>query len=288
MKHISDQQQDSLYEQSILFLSLLPVLNEKKCINFTVEGLNLPPGLIGLLLGLPQSRSSAGPTLSLTQVLSQVLPLQLVLVPLLFGGVQLAAQVPHLFLEELGGAVGLAVLLLAFELVELLLQCTILRLQELLVDGFRQGEVHLVVGEALGLGGRARALLVVGGGAGCSHRNSKWSGVRSRNVQSNYISSFGRCCRDSGKAVGDAGHQNHLRFEGPDCEVRVCDAELSGDQSASAVTEVPAEADVGTGEILAGIVELDIESNGSVLDEVLVVLVYIIDLGKGYGEGNLV
>lgn len=68
----------------------------------------------------------------------------------------------------------------------------------------------------------------------------------------------------------------------------MCDGEVSGDQSASAVTKVPAEADVGTGEILAGIMELDVESNGSVLDEVLVVLVYIIDLGKGYGEGNLV
>lgn len=53
----------------------------------------------------------------------------------------------------------------------------------------------------------------------------------------------------------------------------MCDGEASGDQSASAITKVPAEADVGTVEILAGIMELDAESNGSVLDEVLVVLV---------------
>lgn len=30
-----------------------------QCINFTVERLNLPPGLIGLLLGLPQRISAA-------------------------------------------------------------------------------------------------------------------------------------------------------------------------------------------------------------------------------------
>ena len=60
----------------------------------------------------------------------------------------------------------------------------------------------------------------------------------------------------------------------------MCDGELSGDQSTSAVTEVPAEADVGAVEILAGIVELDAESNSSVLDEVLVVLIYVIDLGE--------
>lgn len=68
----------------------------------------------------------------------------------------------------------------------------------------------------------------------------------------------------------------------------MCDSEVSGDQSTSAVTKVPAEADVGVVEILAGIMELDAKSNGSVLDEVLVVLVYIIDLGERYGEGNLV
>lgn len=60
----------------------------------------------------------------------------------------------------------------------------------------------------------------------------------------------------------------------------MCDNELSGDQSTGAVTKVPGEADVGAVEVLAGVMELDSEGNGSVLDEVLVVLVYIIDLGK--------
>lgn len=66
------------------------------------------------------------------------------------------------------------------------------------------------------------------------------------------------------------------------------DSQRSGDQRAGAVSEVPAEADVCTAEILAGIVELDGEGNGLVLDEVLVVLVDVVDLGEGYGEGNLV
>lgn len=66
------------------------------------------------------------------------------------------------------------------------------------------------------------------------------------------------------------------------------DSQRSGDQRASAVSKVPAEADVCTTQILAGIVELDSKSNGLVLNEVLVVLVYIVDLGEGYGEGNLV
>lgn len=58
------------------------------------------------------------------------------------------------------------------------------------------------------------------------------------------------------------------------------DSEVSGDQRSTVVTEVPAEADVCIIEVLAGIVELDAESNGSVLDEVLVTLVDIIHLGK--------
>lgn len=88
-------------------------------------------------------------------------------------------------------------LLLALELVELLLQCTILLLQvahlldeageavvellqlglliasggeELLVNGFRQGEIHLVIGEARGLGAGPGTLLLVGGPVGCNHR----------------------------------------------------------------------------------------------------------------------
>lgn len=89
-------------------------------------------------------------------------------------------------------------------------------------------------------------------------------------------------------AIGDASHDDHLRFEGPGGEVCVCDREVSGDQSTSAVTKVPAVADVGVAKILAGVMELDTKSNGSVLDEVLVILVHIIDLGEGYGEGNLV
>ena len=60
----------------------------------------------------------------------------------------------------------------------------------------------------------------------------------------------------------------------------MCYSILSGDQSPSAVTKIPAEADVGAVEILAGIMELDAKSNGSVLNEVLIVLVYIIDLGQ--------
>lgn len=58
------------------------------------------------------------------------------------------------------------------------------------------------------------------------------------------------------------------------------DSEVSGDQGTSAVTKVPAEADVSGVEILAGVVKLDAKSDGSVLDEVLVVLVHIIDLGE--------
>lgn len=58
------------------------------------------------------------------------------------------------------------------------------------------------------------------------------------------------------------------------------DGQISGDQSPSAVTKVPAEADVGAAEILTGIMELNSESNGLVLDEILVVLVYIVDLGQ--------
>lgn len=60
----------------------------------------------------------------------------------------------------------------------------------------------------------------------------------------------------------------------------MCYGALSGDQSTGVVTKVPAEADVGVVEILAGIMELDAESNGSVLDEVLVVLVHIVDLSE--------
>lgn len=89
-------------------------------------------------------------------------------------------------------------------------------------------------------------------------------------------------------ATGDACHEHHLGPEGANCEVGVGDGQRSGDQGAGAVAKVPAEADVCTTQILAGIVELDSESNGLVLNEVLVVLVDVVDLGEGYGEGNLV
>lgn len=66
------------------------------------------------------------------------------------------------------------------------------------------------------------------------------------------------------------------------------DRQLPGNQSATAVTEVPAEGDVGADQILAGVVEPDGEGNGLVLDEVLVFAVDVVDLGKGDGERNLV
>lgn len=68
----------------------------------------------------------------------------------------------------------------------------------------------------------------------------------------------------------------------------MCDSQRSGDQSSCAISKVPTEANVCTAEILAGIVELDGKGNGLVLDEVLVVLVDVVDLGQRYGEGNLV
>lgn len=66
------------------------------------------------------------------------------------------------------------------------------------------------------------------------------------------------------------------------------DSQFSGDQCTTVVTKVPGEADVGVAKILAGIMELHSKSNTLVLDKVLVILVYIIDLGERYGEGNLV
>lgn len=89
-------------------------------------------------------------------------------------------------------------------------------------------------------------------------------------------------------ASGNACHKDHLGSEGPNSEVGVSDSQRSGDQSTGAVSKVPAEANVCTAEILAGIVKLDGKSNGLVLDEVLVVLVDVVDLGERYGEGNLV
>lgn len=44
------------------------------------------------------------------------------------------------------------------------------------------------------------------------------------------------------------------------------------------VTKVPVEGDVRGTEVLAGIMELNVESDGSVLDEALVVLVDVVDL----------
>lgn len=66
------------------------------------------------------------------------------------------------------------------------------------------------------------------------------------------------------------------------------DRQLPGDQSATAVTKVPAEGDVGAAQVLAGVVEPDGEGDGLVLDEVLVLAVDVVDLGQGDGEGDLV
>lgn len=112
------------------------------------------------------------PLLEKGQIFSQVVPLQLVLVPLFADCFHLAPQLPQFLLEEIGSPVGLALLLLALELVQLQLQSSVLLLQvsdlfneagkaviqllqlcflvaasgeELLVDGLSQGEVHLVI-----------------------------------------------------------------------------------------------------------------------------------------------
>jgi len=60
----------------------------------------------------------------------------------------------------------------------------------------------------------------------------------------------------------------------------MCDSVLSGDERSTIVTKVPAEADVCVVQVLAGIMECNGESNGLILDEVLVLLIYIIDLSK--------
>lgn len=97
-----------------------------------------------------------------------------------------------------------------------------------------------------------------------------------------------RTSRWGSAAIGDAGHEDHLGLEGSSHQVCVSDRQLPGNQSATAVTEVPAKGDVGAAQILAGVVEPDGEGNGLVLDEVLVLAVDVIDLGKGDGKGNLV
>ena len=62
-------------------------------------------------------------------VIERCHPPHLVLVPLLAHLLHLRAQLPQFLLEDLGGAVGLAVLLLALEGVELRLQARVLLLQ---------------------------------------------------------------------------------------------------------------------------------------------------------------
>ena len=130
-------------------------------------------------------------------VFGHVVPLHLELIPLFAHGFQLAPHLPQLLLEELRGTVGLPLLLLAFELAQLLLQPCVLLLQvthlvyeagkaiveilqfglliaacgqEFLVDCFSQGEVHLVIAEARWLGAGAHTLVVIVGRARRHHR----------------------------------------------------------------------------------------------------------------------
>ena len=81
-----------------------------------------------------------------------------------------------------------------------------------------------------------------------------------------------------GTGVGNGGHQDHLWFVGAWRQVGVGHAQVPGDEGPGLVPKVPVEGDVGGAEVLAGVVELDVEGDGSVLDEALVVLVDVVDL----------
>ena len=91
-----------------------------------------------------------------------------------------------------------------------------------------------------------------------------------------------------GTGVGDGGHQDHLWFVGARRQVGVGHAQFPGDQGAGLVPKVPVEGDVGGAQVLAGVVEPDVEGDGPVLDEALVVLVDVVDLAEGDGEGDLI
>lgn len=177
------------------------------------------------------------PLLEQGHVFGQVVPLQLVLVPLLADCIHLAPQLPQLLLEQLRGPVGLTMLVLTLELVQLLRQGPVLLLQvaylldeageavvkllqlgflvaargqELLVDGLGQGEVHLIVREARGLGGGTGPLLVVGGGAGGHRRRSRPAVAASRHRKTRgngRVGGQGDGVRASkGAPVGGGGH----------------------------------------------------------------------------------
>jgi len=89
-------------------------------------------------------------------------------------------------------------------------------------------------------------------------------------------------------AVGNACHQHHLGFVGSQRQVRVSHGALPGDERSGLVSKVPVEGDVRGTEVLAGVVELHVESDGSVLDEALVVLVDVADLVERDGERDLI
>lgn len=63
---------------------------------------------------------------------------------------------------------------------------------------------------------------------------------------------------------------------------------LAGDEGAAVVTEVPGEGDVGGAQVLAGVVHVHREGDGTVLHEALVVLVQVVHLAEGHSEGNLI
>lgn len=66
------------------------------------------------------------------------------------------------------------------------------------------------------------------------------------------------------------------------------DGVFSGDEGPAVVAKVPGVGDVWAAEVLARVVDVDVEGDGTVLDKTLVSLVQVIDLGKGNSERNLV
>ena len=102
------------------------------------------------------------------------------------------------------------------------------------------------------------------------------------------LNSWHRTGGGLGTGVGNGGHQYHLGFVGAWRQVGVSHAQVPGDEGPGLVPKVPVEGDVGGAQVLAGIVEPDVEDDGSVLDEALVVLVDVVDLVEGDGEGDLI